>query len=159
MAQPRVQALPHQGVPAPQGRRIPCGLAGVELSADAGEGQLQNPYRCHQGAADTAPPDQGADHRCLCQRSRLAQCCLVRITAAQWRAGQKGKTGEAGNMRDTATLEQLVVLSNLESINQRRADPSRLVFGGTVGAVEWHCYYANAVVGGEWCAQTAISYW
>ena len=53
----------------------------------------------------------------LCQRSRLAQCCLVGITAAQWRAGQKGRTGEAGNMRDTATLEQLVALSNLESIN------------------------------------------
>ena len=47
----------------------------------------------------------------------LLNVALFGITAAQWRARQKDKTGEAGNMRDTATLEQLVVLSNLESIN------------------------------------------
>jgi len=47
----------------------------------------------------------------------LLNVALFGITAAQWRVEQKGKTGEAGNMRDTATLEQLVVLSNLESIN------------------------------------------
>lgn len=35
-------------------------------------------------------------------------------TAAQWR---QANPTEAGNMRDSATLEQLVVLSNLESIN------------------------------------------
>jgi hypothetical protein len=47
----------------------------------------------------------------------LLNVALFGITAAQWRAEQKTKPGEAGNMRDTATLEQLVVLSNLESIN------------------------------------------
>jgi hypothetical protein len=35
-------------------------------------------------------------------------------TAKQWR-DENGKTN--GNMRDMATLEQLVVLSNMESIN------------------------------------------
>lgn len=35
-------------------------------------------------------------------------------TAADWRAGNPDKKG---NIRDDATLEQLVVLSNLESIN------------------------------------------
>ena len=35
-------------------------------------------------------------------------------TAADWRAENPGAKG---NMRDKATLEQLVVLSNLESIN------------------------------------------
>jgi hypothetical protein len=36
------------------------------------------------------------------------------MTAAQWRAANPDKDG---NMRDHATLEQLVVLSNMESIN------------------------------------------
>ena len=36
------------------------------------------------------------------------------MTAAQWR---QANPEESGNMRDVATLEQLVVLSNLESIN------------------------------------------
>lgn len=44
----------------------------------------------------------------------LLNMALFGLTAAQWRQGQ-AKAGE--NLRDTATLEQLVVLSNLESIN------------------------------------------
>jgi hypothetical protein len=36
------------------------------------------------------------------------------MTAAQWRGANPDKNG---NMRDYATLEQLVVLSNMESIN------------------------------------------
>lgn len=39
---------------------------------------------------------------------------LFGITAAEWRLANSDQTG---NMRDHATLEQLVVLSNLESIN------------------------------------------
>lgn len=39
---------------------------------------------------------------------------LFGVTAAQWR---EVNVDRAGNMRDFATLEQLVVLSNLESIN------------------------------------------
>ncbi|WP_243751625.1 hypothetical protein [Niastella caeni] len=35
-------------------------------------------------------------------------------TAVEWR---KENPGKGGNIRDEATLEQLVVLSNLESIN------------------------------------------
>lgn len=50
------------------------------------------------------------------------------MTAKQWRESNP-KT--AGNIRDEATLEQLVVLSNLESINsvlnnQGLAQPERL---------------------------------
>lgn len=44
----------------------------------------------------------------------LLNVALFGITAAQWR---QVNPGQAGNMRDAATLEQLVVLSNLESIN------------------------------------------
>ena len=44
----------------------------------------------------------------------LLNVSLFGQTAAQWRAAQPD---EKGNMRDAASLEQLVVLSNLESIN------------------------------------------
>jgi hypothetical protein len=44
----------------------------------------------------------------------LLNVALFGLTAAQWR---QANPDESGNMRDIATLEQLVVLSNLESIN------------------------------------------
>lgn len=44
----------------------------------------------------------------------LLNVTLFGMTAAQWR---QANPGQSGNMRDSATLEQLVVLSNLESIN------------------------------------------
>jgi hypothetical protein len=44
----------------------------------------------------------------------LLNVALFGITAAQWR---QANPDLSGNMRDAATLEQLVVLSNLESIN------------------------------------------
>ena len=44
----------------------------------------------------------------------LLNVALFGVTAAQWRSQHPD---EVGNMRDAATLEQLVVLSNLESIN------------------------------------------
>ena len=59
----------------------------------------------------------------------LLNVALFGVTAAQWR---QANPDQAGNMRDVATLEQLVVLSNLESINavlihQGLAGPERLV--------------------------------
>ena len=58
----------------------------------------------------------------------LLNVALLGMTAKQWREANP-KT--AGNIRDEATLEQLVVLSNLESINsvlinQGLAQPERL---------------------------------
>jgi hypothetical protein len=44
----------------------------------------------------------------------LLNVALFGITANQWRENNPGKNG---NIRDYATLEQLVVLSNMESIN------------------------------------------
>jgi hypothetical protein len=44
----------------------------------------------------------------------LLNVALFGITAAQWR---QANSDQSGNMRDAATIEQLVVLSNLESIN------------------------------------------
>jgi hypothetical protein len=44
----------------------------------------------------------------------LLNVALFSLTAVQWR---QANPNASGNMRDAATLEQLVVLSNLESIN------------------------------------------
>ena len=44
----------------------------------------------------------------------MLNVALFGITDPQWRQANKE---QSGNMRDAATLEQLVVLSNLESIN------------------------------------------
>jgi hypothetical protein len=59
----------------------------------------------------------------------LLNVALFGITAKQWRDANPEQTG---NMRDAATLEQLVVLSNLESINamlihQGQSAPQRLL--------------------------------
>lgn len=59
----------------------------------------------------------------------ILNVALFGVTAKQWRDTQQSSEG---NMRDAATLEQLVVLSNLESINamliyQGLPAPERLV--------------------------------
>ena len=59
----------------------------------------------------------------------LLNVALFGTTAAQWRQNNPDQTG---NMRDAATLEQLVVLSNMESINavlihQGLDAPARLI--------------------------------
>ena len=46
----------------------------------------------------------------------LLNVALFGITAAEWRESNPG-AGKKANIRDGATLEQLIVLSNLESIN------------------------------------------
>jgi hypothetical protein len=46
----------------------------------------------------------------------LLNVALFGMTAAQWRT-ENPEPSEKGNIRDEATLEQLVVLSNMESIN------------------------------------------
>jgi hypothetical protein len=59
----------------------------------------------------------------------LLNVALFGRTAQQWR---EENPDEKGNIRDKATLEQLVVLSNLESINalligQQKSQGERLV--------------------------------
>jgi hypothetical protein len=44
----------------------------------------------------------------------LLNTALFGLTAAEWRRANPDKTG---NMRDYATIEQLLVLANLENIN------------------------------------------
>ncbi len=68
----------------------------------------------------------------------LLNVALFGVTAAQWR---QAHPDQSGNMRDTATLEQLVVLSNLESVNavlihQGLAAPKRLAQLNTIAITQ-----------------------
>lgn len=68
----------------------------------------------------------------------LLNVALFGMTAAQWRQANRQ---QKGNMRDVATLEQLVVLSNLESINavlihQGLTGPERLAQLNTIAITQ-----------------------
>jgi hypothetical protein len=75
-------------------------------------------YRIHTDAIKERliPPrlTQAQTTAIYASEADLLNVALFGITAAQWR---QANPDQPGNMRDTATLEQLVVLSNLESIN------------------------------------------
>jgi KilA-N domain len=75
-------------------------------------------YRIHTDAIkdELIPPTLTLQQRAIVYANEgdVLNMALFGQTAAQWRANNKGKTG---NIRDNASLEQLVVLSNLESIN------------------------------------------
>ncbi|MDP2818132.1 MAG: KilA-N domain-containing protein [Polaromonas sp.] len=75
-------------------------------------------YKIHTDAikAHLIPPSLTAIQTSTVYASEadLLNVALFGLTAAQWR---QVNPNQGGNMRDAATLEQLVVLSNLESIN------------------------------------------
>jgi hypothetical protein len=65
-------------------------------------------------------------------------------TAAQWRAEN---SESKGNVRDYATLERLVVLSNYGK-HQRFAHSAGARAGRTVGAAQHRCHYADEIAAG-----------
>ncbi|HMQ76223.1 MAG TPA: KilA-N domain-containing protein [Flavobacteriales bacterium] len=75
-------------------------------------------YRIHTDAIKEhlIPPVLGRDqtNRIYSSEADLLNMALFGMTAAEWR---NANPTLPGNMRDHATLEQLVVLSNMESIN------------------------------------------
>lgn len=75
-------------------------------------------YKIHTDAIKDRliPPRLTAAQTCAVYASEadVLNVALFGITAAHWR---QANPGETGNTRDAANLEQLVVLSNLESIN------------------------------------------
>jgi hypothetical protein len=78
----------------------------------------------------------------------LLNVALFGLTATQWR---QANLGEAGNMRDVATLEQLVVLSNLESINavlihQGLEQPTRLTQLNSIAIGQMQSLLGNSAV-------------
>ena len=70
------------------------------------------------------------------------------ITAKQWRDDNAGKKG---NIRDEATLEQLVVLSNMESINallihQKLSQSERLIQLNKVAIAQMRSLLENSLI-------------
>lgn len=89
-------------------------------------------YRIHTDAIkeNLIPPSLSKDkiNFVYADEADLLNVALFGLTARQWR---EANPGVAGNIRDAATIEQLVVLSNLESINavlihQGLSQPQRL---------------------------------
>lgn len=80
----------------------------------------------------------------------LLNVALFGLTAAEWRQANPNQTG---NMRDAATLEQLVVLSNLESINavliyQGMTASERLVQMNTIAITQMQSLMGLATIQG-----------
>ncbi len=78
----------------------------------------------------------------------LLNVALFGITAKDWRDSQ---TTKSGNIRDHATLEQLVVLSNMESINallihQGQAQTDRLIQLNKVAIMQMKSLVGHKVV-------------
>jgi hypothetical protein len=75
-------------------------------------------YRIHTDAIrdNLIPPELKARQRSFvyADEADLLNTALFGMTAAKWR---KANPDKAGNMRDHATIEQLLVLANLENIN------------------------------------------
>jgi hypothetical protein len=77
--------------------------------------------------------------------AHLLNVALFGLTAARW---QQANPDLSGNMRDHATLEQLVVLSNLESINavlihQGVAAPERLAQLNSIAITQMRSLLSN----------------
>ncbi|MDA8325393.1 MAG: KilA-N domain-containing protein [Nitrospiraceae bacterium] len=78
----------------------------------------------------------------------ILNMALFGMTAAQWRVSHPGVTG---NIRDYAALEQLVVLSNLESINsvfidQGLSQPQRLRQLNAVAIIQMKSLAGSATI-------------
>lgn len=75
-------------------------------------------YHIHTDAVkeNLIPPDLSTDkHKFIyAGEADLLNCALFGVTAKEWRDSNKDKQG---NIRDYATLEQLITLTNLESLN------------------------------------------
>jgi len=75
-------------------------------------------YRIHTDAIrdNLIPPELTARQKSFiyADEADLLNTALFGMTAAEWRKVNHGKDG---NMRDHATIEQLLVLSNLENVN------------------------------------------
>jgi hypothetical protein len=75
-------------------------------------------YKIHTDAIrDNLIPQELTQKQCLfvyADEADLLSVALFGQTAAEWR---KANPGKDGNMRDHATIEQLLVLANLENVN------------------------------------------
>ena len=86
----------------------------MELATNFGEGKLPYPYRCNKRKPIPSEITKQQASFVYANEADLLNVSLFGITAKEWRDKNPNKVG---NIRDYATLEQLVVLSNMESIN------------------------------------------
>ena len=89
-------------------------------------------YRVHTDAIkqNILPPELTREQQSYvyADEADVLNVALFGITAAQWRSQNAGKKG---NIRDYATIQQLLVLANMESYNallidQKQPQPVRL---------------------------------
>lgn len=78
----------------------------------------------------------------------MLNMALFGLTAKQWR---EVNPNTEGNIRDTATIEQLVVLSNMESINavlirQELSQPERLAQLNQVAITQMKSLVGNKII-------------
>ena len=109
-----IQALPYQGIPAlkdDENRRL-------SLAWNLNRTLSKLNYRIHTDAvkADLIPAEVTAAQAAFvyANEADLLNVALFGLTAKQWREANPKLDG---NMRDHATIEQLLVLANLEGMN------------------------------------------
>ena len=86
----------------------------MEFAAYPCQNQLSHPHRCYKGNPYSERGKQASGGSYFADEADLLNTALFGLTAKEWRERNGNKSG---NIRDYAGLEQLVVLSNLESIN------------------------------------------
>ncbi len=106
-------------------------------------------YRIHTDAIkeNLIPPELSKKQTQIVYASEadILNMAMFGMTAAQWRGSNPDKDG---NIRDSATLEQLVVLSNLESINsvlihQGLSQEQRLIQLNTIAITQMKSLLGN----------------
>lgn len=109
-------------------------------------------YRIHTDAIkETLLPDEVTKAQAAAvyaNEADLLNVALFGKTAKEWRAANRGAEG---NIRDNATLEQLVVLSNLESLNavlvrQALPQPERLMRLNQVAITQMRSLLASSAM-------------
>lgn len=86
----------------------------MEPSAYSFQGQLPHSHRCYKGKLIPKAISPQEASIVYATEADVLNVALFGKTAAEWR---KENPDADGNIRDQATLEQLVVLTNLESLN------------------------------------------
>jgi len=86
----------------------------MEFAAHFGENKLPHSHRRDQRKPDSAANFKRQESAIYADEADLLNVALFGKTAAEFR----NQNSEAeGNLRDNASLEQLVVMTNLESLN------------------------------------------
>ncbi len=86
----------------------------MELKPKAFKDKLQNTYRCNKGKPYSTGTNTNSKSFTYANEADMLNVALFGMTAREWRDANPDKSG---NIRDYATLNQLLVLANMESYN------------------------------------------